>query len=121
METKYTPYRASKAEEVVRVIVSTLEGTFGHDFIAAIQSQFDEIYKLSFKDFSIIEHPDQFAEAIQYAFQTSSDLIMAEINRKLVELLSIDLRSSQELVESGAYGFVNLMAKLRRDVLLIED
>ena len=121
METKYTPYRTSKAEEVVRVIVSTLEGTFGHDFIAAIQSQFDEIYKLSFKDFSIIEHPDHFAEAIQYAFQTSSDLIITEINRKLVELLSIDLRSNQELVESGAYGFLNLMAKLRRDVLLIED
>ena len=46
---------------------------------------------------------------------------MTEINRKLVELFSIDLRSNEELVESGTYGFVNLMAKLKRDVLLIED
>ena len=46
---------------------------------------------------------------------------MSEINRKLVTLLFLDLRSNQELIESGGYGFVNLMSKVRKDFLLIED
>lgn len=101
--------------------MSTLRVTFGDEFIVAIEAQFDEVYRLSFKDFSIIEHPDQFAEAIQYAFQTSSDLIMTEINRKVAELLSFDIRPNQELIESGGYGFVNLMYKIRKEILLLED
>jgi hypothetical protein len=46
---------------------------------------------------------------------------MTEINRKVAELLSFDLRPNQELIESGGYGFVNLMYKIRKEILLLED
>jgi len=92
----------------------------GDDFVVAVEAQFDDVYRLSFKDASIIEHPDKFAEAIQYAFRTSADLIMTDINRKLAELLSLDLRVNAELIESGSYGLVSLMSKIRKDILTIE-
>jgi len=112
---------ASNEEDVVKAIESTLREVFGDDFIVAIEAQFDEVYRLSFKDTSIIRHPDKFAEAIQYAFQTSSNLIMTEINKKLGELLSLDLRIHCELIESGTYGFVSLMSRIRKEILLNED
>ena len=94
------------------MIESTLRDVFGNESIVAIQAQFDDVYRLSFKDKSIIEHPDKFAEAIQYAFGSSSSLIMGEINRRLVQFLSLDLRVNSELVESDSYGFVILMARV---------
>ena len=84
---------------------------FGEESIAAIEAQFDDVYRLSFNDNSIIENPDKFAEAIQYAFGASSTLIMAEINRKLAGMLGLDLRSNSELIESASYGFHNFNVK----------
>jgi|GEM_PF-4657204 len=112
---------ASSEEDVVNAIVSTLREVFGDDFIVAIEAQFDDVYRLSFRDSSIVKHPDKFAEAIQYAFRTSSNLIMTEINKKLGELLSLDFRYHVDLIESGTYGFVSLMSKIRKEILLIED
>ncbi len=100
--------------------MSTLREVFGDDFIVAIEAQFDDVYRLSFKDTSIIKNPDKFAEAIQYAFRTSSNLIMTEINKKLGELLSLDVRLHGELIESGTYGFVSLMYKIRKELLIDE-
>jgi len=46
---------------------------------------------------------------------------MTEINKKLGELLSLDVRIHCELIESGTYGFVSLMSKIRKEILLNED
>jgi hypothetical protein len=101
-------------EYIVKEIISVLDDTFGKGVTSAMESCFDSLYKISFADNSIVEYPDRFAEALQYAFGVGSEPMLNLINAKLGQLVSSEGMKDEDLVKSGTYGFVFLINKIRR-------
>lgn len=101
-------------EYIVKEIISVLDDTFGKGVTSAMESCFDSLYKISFADNSIVEYPDRFAEALQYAFGVGSEPMLNLINAKLGQLVPSEGMKDEDLVKSGAYGFVFLINKIRR-------
>jgi hypothetical protein len=100
-------------EYLVKEIISVLDDTFGKGVTSAMESCFDSLYKISFADNSIVEYPDRFAEALQYAFGVGSEPMLNLINAKLGQLVSSEGIKDEDLVQSGTYGFVFLINKIR--------
>jgi hypothetical protein len=100
-------------EYLVKEIISVLDDTFGKGVTSAMESCFDSLYKISFADNSIVEYPDRFAEALQYAFGVGSEPMLNLINAKLGQLVSSEGTKDEDLVQSGTYGFVFLINKIR--------
>lgn len=102
------------AEYVVSEIKSTLEDTFGKEIIPAMETCFDNVYKISFKDNSTFDNHDRFAEALLYAFGTGREPMLRLINERLVK--SLHFQDSEELSNSGAYGYVFLTNLIKRKI-----
>ena len=100
--------------QVVNEIISTIETTFGKEILTAMESCFDTAYKISFKDNSIFDHADKFAEGLLYAFGEGREPILRLINERLAKLIMIE--DAEELTKSDAYGFVSLINMIKRKI-----
>ena len=101
-------------EYIAKEVISAFEDTFGKGITSAMESCFDSLYKISFKDNSIVEHPDRFAEALQYAFGVGSEPMLNIINEKLSQSVTAEKIKDEDIVKSGTYGLVFLIDMLRR-------
>jgi hypothetical protein len=102
------------AEFVVSEIISTLKNTFGEGIIPAMEGSFESAYKISFNDNSIFDYPDRFAEALLYAFGVGREPMLRLINERLAS--SLHLQNSEELADSGVYGYVLLTNLIKRKI-----
>ena len=99
-------------EDVVNEIIMTLEDTFGKDLPPTMETCFDKLYQISFKDSSVFDYPDRFAEALLYAFGEGREPMLKVINERLAKLQLCE--NVEELAKSGAYGYVFLINLIKR-------
>ena len=102
-------------EIVVSEIKLTVEQTFGNEMLSAMESCFDNVYKISFKDNSIFDYPDKFAEALLYAFGEGREVMLKIINERLAKLASF--KDLEELTESDAYAYVFLINLIKGKIV----
>jgi hypothetical protein len=108
---KYEP----SAEYVVSEILLVIEKTFGKEIILAMESLFERTYNISVRDRSIFDYPDRFAEALLHVFGVGREPILRLINERLVMMVPIeDQNAKEELVQSGAYGYVYLINEIKK-------
>ncbi len=101
-------------ENVVRKIIAAIEETFGKEMIPAMAGCFDNVYKISFKDNSIFNYPDGFAEALLYAFGEGREPMLKLINERLAKMILYE--DLEELSVSAAYGYVFLINLIKRKI-----
>jgi hypothetical protein len=99
-------------EYVVDEIIFELEEAFGKELLTALEQCFDSIFAISFKDNSVFDHPDMFAEALLYAFGEGREPMLKIINERIGKLVSVE--GLDEIVKSGAYGYVLLINLIKR-------
>jgi hypothetical protein len=103
-------------EDVVKQVVIGLEDAFGKGLVESMEELFsDNLYKVSFKDNSIVEHPDKFVEALHYTFGSASKLILSMVNQKLA--LLVPFKGIYEITDSSAYGYVFLINRIKRMIV----
>jgi hypothetical protein len=106
--------RRLTSEDVVNEIVSALEDTFGKELPPTMELCFQSEYQLSFKDNSVIDYPDKFAEALLYVFGEGREPMLKAINSRLAQMILFE--DVEELARSGAYGYVFLINLIKRKI-----
>ena len=101
-------------DDIVKEIIATIEGTFGNEMLSAMEGCFDNVYKISFKDKSIFDYPDKFAEALLYAFGEGREPMLTLVNEKIANMISY--KDLEELSLSAAYGYVFLINLIKRNI-----
>lgn len=101
-------------DDVVKEILRVIEETFGKEILPAMELCFDDAYKISFKDNSVFNYPDRFAEALLYAFGEGRETMLKLINNSLAEMISFE--DLEELSMSSAYGYVYLIDLIKRKI-----
>jgi hypothetical protein len=101
-------------EDVVNQIILVLEDTFGKELPLTMETCFDKLYNISFKNNSVFNYPDKFAEALLYAFGEGREPVLWVINERLAQMMLF--KDMEELTKSGAYGYVSLINLIKREI-----